>query len=535
MIYCLENENTSEAVRYTLEFALNSLGYFYKWISDPIPDNQGIVHVSYGEPAESRPEVPSIILPRIFSLNTLSEQKLEWSEILLDGIKIPVLGLIKSNSTSDSTIDFDLIASTYYHLVRMEELKYSHPDEIDASVDQTILYKYNKYQTPVVDIIINWFGKNIERMHIDNIRPIIKKAAFPNGEMFGVSLTHDVDLTRAINPVKKRFLSLLAKLSLPIREEYQGILQLDRKMWALDELLDDYKHKNWQATFNFIPRLNEGKSYRYNIKSQKFKKLFKRLKKEGHEIGFHPSRYAFDHPRRYKRELMKLERISNEKIYGLRHHYLRCLFPQIWRVVNSLNLTYDSSLAYRRMPGFRAGTTRIFSCFDHVNQVDLYCKEFSTAFFEESLPNMGKDANTAIDTISNIIKSVKLNQGILCVLWHPNNIYQSDQFQKIWEWLITNLRSEKIYLKTLRGQLNWQLQRLQITMDDIQVDREKVKLVLDIPENISSFALHIPEVQGSINVTKAKFKLDEEKWILLIQPEQNVKTIEIDMVTVVQD
>jgi len=299
------------------------------------------------------------------------EQELEWNEILIDGIKIPVLGLFQPNTASYTAINFDLVASIYFHLVRIEELKYKRPDEIDDTVNQTLLYKYNRFHVPVVDIIINWFGKIIENILTSIEQPIIKKATFPNGEHFGLALTHDVDITRAINPIKRSLLSYFHRFHLLDHIKYKEIQESEENTWALDDLLDLYKSLNWPATFNFIARLTEGRSYRYNIASRKFKKLFKRLKTEGHEIGFHPSRDAFDHPRRYKKELNKLKRIGKDKIYGLRHHYLRCLFPQIWRVVQSLNLKYDCSLAYRRVTGFRAGTTKTFICFDHINQSEL--------------------------------------------------------------------------------------------------------------------------------------------------------------------
>jgi hypothetical protein len=111
-------------------------------------------------------------------------------------------------------------------------------------------------------------------------------------------------------------------------------------------------------------------------------------------------------------------------------------------------------------------------------------------------------------------------------------MYQSDQFQEIWEWLITKLGGEEVYLKPLRGHLEWQLQRQRITMTDIQIDHEKITLEVKIPENINSFALHIPEIRGSIHIKEANHKIDREKGILLIQPEQNVQTIVIQMETV---
>lgn len=529
MIYCLENEFISQAVRYTMEFVLNSSGFFFKWMPKPVPDIRNTIHITYGDSSGIQADKPAIILPRIYPLETLHEQELEWNEMSIDGIKIPVLGLFQPPATPNTAINFDLIASIYFHLVRIEELKYKHPDEIDATVNQALLYKYNKYQTPVVDIIINWFGKNIENMLTNTKQPIIKKAAFPNGEQFGLALTHDIDITRVINPIKRSLLLFIHQLHLPGHTKYQEIQKSERKTWALDDLLDFYKRINWRATFNLISRLNEGSSFRYNINSRKFQKLFKRLNTEGHEIGFHPSRYAFNHPGRYKKELNKLKRISKVKIYGLRHHYLRCLFPQIWRVVQSLNLNYDSSLAYRRICGFRAGTTRAFSCFDHFNQSELNCLEFSTSFFEESLPNEGRDLPKTLDTISSLFKTVRRYQGVLTVLWHPSNMYQSDHFHEIWNRIVQIIEQENAFIGPLMEHLKWQDQRNQIRLTEMRQQGQEYRFNLSLHSNTEGFTLKIPGKIGQTRVENARSQFDKERGLLIIKPDSDKQTVSIQL------
>ncbi len=44
-LYCYKNEFITPAVQYTIDFILNSLGYFYDWITDieTIPENSVLI------------------------------------------------------------------------------------------------------------------------------------------------------------------------------------------------------------------------------------------------------------------------------------------------------------------------------------------------------------------------------------------------------------------------------------------------------------------------------------------------------------
>jgi peptidoglycan/xylan/chitin deacetylase (PgdA/CDA1 family) len=155
----------------------------------------------------------------------------------------------------------------------------------------------------------------------------------------------------------------------------------DRKIWAFDRLTAFYRKRKLNASFFFIARYMEGRHFRYRIRSRAFRKLLHLLHHEGHEIGLHPSRFAFEHPARYPREKARLEHTLGSPVTGMRQHYLRCLFPQIWETAHAMGLLYDTSLGYRRYHGFRAGTSHPFPTFDHRSGTMLNTYAFPLNFF----------------------------------------------------------------------------------------------------------------------------------------------------------
>jgi len=527
IVYCLENEFISPAVRYTLEFILDSIGFFFQWAAESDPLEKNSLTISYGKSSKTNAEKASIYLPCILAPKSLHKQEIQWQEAIIDGNKIPVIGSDKSDKINKSNINFDLIASIYFHLARIEEREFKHPDQVDLNAERAILFKYGEFKSPVVDILLNWFGNIIEETMTDAGIPGIKKAAFPNGEQFGLAFTHDVDITRFINPFKRscsRFLSIFGNVR---KSKYEVIKQAEKDIWAFNSLLNYYHQKKLRTTFNFIAKRLEGKSFRYNIGSGKFNKLFLRLKKEGHEIGLHSSRYAFDYPKRYFNEKIKLEQAANTPINGMRQHYLRCLFPQVWRVAGSLNMNYDSSLAYRRKIGFRAGTTKPFPCFDYEKQAAYSCYEFSTPFFEESLPNEGLNKENSLDAITSLIKTVKQYSGVLTVLWHPSNMYRLDHLKKTWDGLLNLLEREDTFNAPLVDQYKWQEQRRYIHLQPVFFSKKEIRFILSIPKNTETLTIEVPKYINSFEIENCRYQFNKSKNRIHFKPGPNCRKIDI--------
>ena len=173
----------------------------------------------------------------------------------------------------------------------------------------------------------------------------------------------------------------------------------------------------------------------------------------------HSSRYAFDHPQRYPKEKRRLEAAAGQTLWGMRQHYLRALYPELWRQVEHIGLKYDATLAYRRQAGFRAGVCAPFNCFDFRDNRAVHCMEFPTAFFEASLPGNGQDENSAIKAIHYFFKITQKYRGLLTILWHPSNIYSQPHWERLWKEIIERIETYRPYPATLKQHYIWQKAR----------------------------------------------------------------------------
>ncbi|MCD4691951.1 MAG: hypothetical protein K8R79_03460 [Calditrichales bacterium] len=531
-LYCYKNEFITPAVQYTIDFILNSLGYFYDWITDieTIPENSVlIVYAPVPRPFKFKGSV--IHIPQNIILENIDKTDLTWQELEINNEAVPVIGKSSNIPTEDyknyHLLQLDLPANIYFHLARIEELSFTHPDQVDAAVTKSILYKYDKFKLPVVDILSNWFSGIIDNIFKETNQLIIKKAAYPNGEEFGIALTHDVDMTRAYHPLKKFFIKFCISLGLYKNKTCQALDTEDQNTWGFDRLLNFYKQKNWRATFFFIPKYMEDAHFRYNIKNKKFKELFTQLKIDNHEIAFHPSRYSFDRPKRYLKEKKKLEKTANITIHGLRQHYLRCLFPQIWTIARKLNLKYDAGLIYRKFSGFRAGAAHPFNCFDHRNNAELNITEFPTAFFENTLPGEGKNIEQSLTVVNKIISQVKKYHGLLTALWHQNNLYQPESYPCFWDYFLKLIEKENVFLAALSEQLDWQNKRKQIQVDEITYLKTGLTFELSFPSNLNRFSLLFPSNNFEIELEDSKVNYCFNNNLLILKNNERISRITI--------
>ncbi len=475
------------AERHTIENMLDRLGYFYQW-RDETQLNASVLTLLYH--SQFKPLTEAIFyIPQYKRLSALSADEL-WHETDFEGKTLPVLGrrsLQLPRNHSASGFEFDLIANVYYHLFRVEEKAVNHPDEMDREISDSVLYKYGQFTIPVVDYFYRWFQKRLEESAQKNNRILVRKAVYPSGEPFGIALTHDVDFIRAYHPLKKFLKKLTASLS-QNRNASRSIEEKDKAYWAFHRILPFYEERNIRATFFFLARYSENGHFRYRIRSGRLRRLFRQLKETGHEIGLHPSRYAFEHPRRYFREKRKLQNVTDCPIAGMRHHYLRGTFPQIWRIAQSLQLSYDATMVYRDFSGFRAGVSHPYPTFDHETQESYDVYECPTLFFEHTLPQKGTDRDGAVNVLGQILEEVKAAGGLMNVLWHSGAMFRPP-FAETWNALLETLRKQSAFWAPLQEQVQWLRQRKSISLLHLQQDGRRSHLTLHLPSHPERLAL----------------------------------------------
>jgi len=239
------------------------------------------------------------------------------------------------------------------------------------------------------------------------------------------------------------------------------------------------------------------------------KALLKKITAQQHEIALHPSRFAFEHPGRYAAEKQKLERICGVPLKGMRHHYLRTLFPKTWNIAARLGLDYETTLSYSRRSGFRSGTSRPY----FVNEDKKQILAVPTNFFENTLPNEGAEAESALKEIQLIMKQVKQHGGLLTALWHTNHILQPAAYVEIWQGFLTMLEQEKTWIATLNAHSRWIEQRRAIRMQALPDGTIKFRF----PSEIEEFTLLFPKSAAQPQIEGADLSFTVKDRLLYIQ------------------
>ena len=527
----IEKETYSRRLAYVVRIIARRLGYPYRLINDPGKIAHPSVTITYSALChlESSSDLSSIIIVNSEMIHQLemAEKKIalfEWGSYSL-----PVIGgvadlkdLKQWQLTSDSVLNhkkvnkrwlipFDLYLNIFYHLSRFEEKWRYFTDETQTDHATSLLSRYDDLKNPVVDILIRYLDDLIrKKIHQENLTAV-RVNHWPGGEEMGVALTHDVDITREINlpeqflkKTKKLFLKLLARRHARQNLDYE-LAEKDALAWNFPELITFYAEKHWHATFFFLAKWLEGRHFRYNIRSKKFKYLFHQLRQAGHEIALHPSKFAFDKASAYRDEKNKLGKISGMKIQGMRQHYLRAKFPRLWVMAEKAGLHYDASLGYNFQSGFRAGTTFPFQTYDYSEEKLLSLTEFSLHVFEYNLPQSSANETGANAVIKQVINQVARNGGLFVALLHPSN-YRREPYRAQWDFLLDELSRYRIYIASLSEHLKWRRQRERIKLSLTEIDKQKQQLTITLPEDL--FYLSTEIIGGRI--TSADEHLDFE-------------------------
>ena len=401
------------------------------------------------------------------------------------------LGLFTSSSPEEAHLNLRISSSC------SEQLLNSALHLGETELLRKIIYSLefqNKPETennrmPCLDELIKGVNKKITDYCEQRNIPFIRKLPWSAGKPFAVALTHDVDLSRKYG--LKRLGQLL--LSRQFKESKNGAIQLiSRKnsYWTFPEIIKLYRKKHWKATFYFLARIREDCGFRYNINSPKFRSLFRDLLSEGHEIGLHTSKYAFDYPQRIVKEKKRLEKVLGIRAEGVRQHYLRLQFPEAWQIFEEAGFNYDTSSGFSEYSGFRAGTSFPFAAFNSAKNklYQLYEIPFSIMDYSCVHPQDSEENNW--QRFLEIAENVGKVGGLLNILWHPSNLAEP-LFRPYWERMLEWLEQQDFYQDTLQGIIKWWKMRNQVNMKEVLFRDSGFDFTLSSEENIQNLALEI--------------------------------------------
>jgi len=402
---------------------------------------------------------------------------------------LPEKGLFKMTFSGKVGDRFQLLSENSYRILWSEKTVRTFENRLFGNNTDSPDHEPPPFEFPDLDVLLQSYQQDIVTFCQKNRIPFLYKMPWPSGHPFALVLTHDVDLTR------KYGFKILAKDLLTAHfkkfgQHFALSAYRDNIYWNFDDLLDFYSEKKIRSSFFFIAREWENFSYRYNIKTPKFQRLFEKIMQEDHEIGLHSSRYAFDYPARISTEKQKLEKMIGRKIAGIRQHYLRLQFPEAWRYFHDAGIHYDSSCGYNSTMGFRAGTSLPFKTFDVKRQeiLEFYEIPFTVMdypWWEGAIHHEGRQKN-----FMKIVNHIEENQGLLHILWHPHNLVE-DQFKPLWDSLFCWIDQKMFYQDSLTELLRWWKTRAAVSLKSLRTDSGAFEFVLESAQPVKYLSLRL--------------------------------------------
>ena len=371
-----------------------------------------IVHCSEPESADivyaKRPILGSVFIPKkgffFHPANTpLSVDKSDSEQLISQWLGFEQI-------TGEKEFNFDVFEFIFFHISRWEEWAVP-SDKLDLHgrmpSEDMVLVKNNRHNTAVVD-----------RLVADFYRMLGYNQALPPTRY---RMTHDVDILEkfpSYNKVLRAAANLVFKIKQPAK-----LPQLIRQYTSATSGKDPFDTFDWllkrSDSFDkkIIYFLSGGRTNfegYFDIESHKARKVIKEAIARGYEIGIHPSYLSADNKGLTNIEKTKLEEITLNPISKTRQHFLRWKFPDTPRIIETCNLSEDSTLGFSDRIGFRCGTGFPFRLYDFEREQAYDFWEVPLVVMDVALLRLVSSHQNAFDLGSQEITNVgKLLESFL--------------------------------------------------------------------------------------------------------------------------
>ncbi len=285
---------------------------------------------------------------------------------------------------------------------------------------------------------------------LEDLVPTEYLPRWPDGKRFACALSHDVDY-----PVARRFLEpirLLARYGSSELSAGIDILRGVKNYWNIPLWVEEEKKRDVRSAFYFSAMKGSPIKYLlgrpdpfYDVRDERFRKLFGYLADHGFEIGLHASYGAYERADQFAHEKRVLEEASRQAIVGNRHHYwhLQPSDPEATLLMHErIGFKYDTSLAHERYLGFRRGISWPFFPYHQAERRELRTLQLSTAWMDEHLFGWKRDnPGDPRELLGQLLETV-IGQGGCMTLDVHDYMYDENVFPgrlRLYRWLIDHL------------------------------------------------------------------------------------------------
>lgn len=342
------------------------------------------------------------------------------------------------DSKGNAALSLDIFGSAFFMLARYEELTRSDRDNYDRfPAEASLAARMGFLGRPIIDEYVEILWGAMKRLW-----PRLERKQRSRRTL----VSCDVDLP--FDPACASMWRLGKRLSARVYRErsfealascignycavQRGEQDRDPYRRALTWIMDVNERVGNQVTFNFIPEPTDRvKDNAPSLDDPRIRELLRIVHARGHLIGLHPGYNTYRHLDVFSRSVSKLrhaleqEGIEQDELGG-RQHYLRwdvSLTPRLW---DASALSYDSTLGYATVAGFRAGTCHEYTMYDLIERRPLNVKQRPLIVMENAViddSNMGLGHGEAAFAAMEHYKGL-CNQfdGDFTLLWHNSSL-----------------------------------------------------------------------------------------------------------------
>lgn len=340
-------------------------------------------------------------------------------------------------ATDRHVIHYDVLGLTYWMLNRVEEIGRTDLDNHDRfPAIHSHAYKHGYLERPVVDEWLHVLGQVIQKQW-----PQVRLKQ----HQFSMKVSHDVDApsrygfgsaksilkSMAGDVIKRR--DIKSAFSAPwVRLNSGQKLHPADPFNTFDWIMDVSEANNLTSAFYFICGRTSKLDASYEPEHPAIRELMRRMHQRGHEIGLHPSYNTYQKPQLIQQEADRLRAVLQEEgikqtEFGGRMHYLRWEHPTTLQAWNDAGMTYDSTLSYADLPGFRCGTCFEYPAFNTMTQQILNIRIRPLIAMECTIIadrymglGYGADAEKKFAQLKDTCRRVS---GCFTLLWHNSHFY----------------------------------------------------------------------------------------------------------------
>lgn len=326
-------------------------------------------------------------------------------------------------SPQGSFFPFDLFSAAFYLLSRYEEyLPYQADKHGRFEADQSLAFREGFLKQPVIEIWTRVFVTMLCERY-----PSLK-VYHP---AFRIQPSIDIDQAYMLRHkgwlrIKWSFMKSLIRQDLSSFKEKWKIL-LKQSPDPFDQYAAFKKvHERYglKPIYFFLLGKYRPAVDDINIspRNKSFRRLIRSLSQEA-IAGIHPSYSSGSVAERIASEKETLERITGERVFRSRQHFLRMQIPYTYESLIKVGVTEDYTMGYASHTGFRAGSSSPFYFFDLNRNERTNLRVYPFCVMDATLKNYMKlEVPEALQELRYLIREVKAVGGMFIPLWHNESL-----------------------------------------------------------------------------------------------------------------